>query len=314
MAITSQGYDGEAHEIDEVGWAGISGSFGADYGVRGLDGAPDENAGRVTTVSSAERTVAIAPAIFFGHGVRDRSDSTINVQLPAVAVGVTRWFLVAVRRDWQGNATVVAALPDAQASRVIPSQRLVQPGVQDDQPLALVPITGGQSIPGTPIDLRCWSGNAGLVAASTDALAYLNRLGSRVTVGRDTWIRAVGSTGSPEWIAPPPSDSGPLAVTGLNGFSASGTARARAGWAGMYGAFKSDGAGGITTEFKTLGRLPVGTRPPVAMLIPMYSNLTVPVQGRITPDGLVEAILVSGTQAISSATLFSIAGLSWPVE
>lgn len=200
MAITTQGYDGVAHEIDEVGWAQISDSYGSTYSVAGLDGAPDENAGRVTTVSSAERTVAVSPLIAYGHGVRDRSDSTVNVQLPAVTVGLARWFFVAVRRDWQTNTTTISALPDAQVARVIPTQRLVNPGVQDDQPLALVQITGGQSIPTAVVDLRCWSGNGGVTAATVDALAYLGRLGSRVTVGDLTYTRILGSTGTPEWI------------------------------------------------------------------------------------------------------------------
>lgn len=209
MAITSQGYDGIDHEIDEVGWAGISGSFGSAYSVRGLDGAPDESAGRVTPVSAAERTVAVAPAVFFGHGVRDRSDSTVNIQLPFVAQGIVRWFLVAVRRDWQANASVVTAVPDPQSTKTIPSQRLTQPGVQDDQPLALVQITGGQSIPTAIVDLRCWSGNGGLVAASTDALAYLDRLGSSVLVAGVRWDRAVDAQGSPVWTRPAPSACGP---------------------------------------------------------------------------------------------------------
>lgn len=201
MAITTQGYDGEAHEIDEVGWAQIAGFYGSSYGVAGLDGAPDQTAGRVTTVASAERTVAVAPMIAFGHGVRDRSDTTVNVQLPAVAVGLVRWFLVAVRRNWQTNTTTIAALPSAQASQVIPSQRLTNPGVQDDQPLALVQVTGGQSIPTAIVDLRVWSGHAGLVAASQAALAYLERLGTQVTIGTKTWTRLLSSTGSPTWAS-----------------------------------------------------------------------------------------------------------------
>lgn len=200
MAITTQGYDGVAHEIDEIGWAQISDSYGSAYSVAGLDGAPDENAGRVTTVSAAERTVAVAPLIAYGHGVRDRSDSTVNVQLPSVTVGLARWFLVAVRRDWQNNITTISALPNAQVARVIPTQRLAAPGVQDDQPLALVQITGGQSIPTAVVDLRCWSGNGGTTAATVDALAYLDKLGSRVTVADLTYTRVLGSTGTPEWV------------------------------------------------------------------------------------------------------------------
>lgn len=222
MAITTQGYDGVAHEIDEVGWAHISDSYGSAYSVAGLDGAPDENAGRVTTVSSADRTVAVAPLIAYGHGVRDRSDSTVNVQLPSVTAGLARWFLVALRRDWQANTSTIAALPDAQTSAVIPPQRETTRGVKDDQPLALVQITGGQSIPTQVIDLRCWSGNGGVVAATTNALAYLSALGSRVTVGETVWTRGLNAQGTPVWTVPTREDSGWVACTSANGFNAAG--------------------------------------------------------------------------------------------
>lgn len=212
MAITTQLYDGAEFEADEVGWAGVTGSFGSDYGVRGLTpNTPDENAGRVTTVPSADRTVAVAPAIFYGHGVRDRSDSTVNVQLPSVPTGQARWFLVAVRRDWQNNVTTIAAVPDGQASKVIPSQRNANPGVRDDQPLALVQITGGQSIPTAVVDLRCWSGNSGLMAADTLALSYLSRLGSTVIIGGVQWDRLLDAQGSPVWVERNPN---PISVAG----------------------------------------------------------------------------------------------------
>lgn len=311
MAITTQGYDGVAHEIDEVGWAHISDSYGSAYSVAGLDGAPDENAGRVTTVSSADRTVAVAPLIAYGHGVRDRSDSTVNVQLPSVTAGLARWFLVAVRRDWQANTTTIAALPDAQTSAVIPPQRETTRGVKDDQPLALVQITGGQSIPTQVIDLRCWSGNGGVVAATVDALRYLSTLGSQVLVGTTLWCRTVDQTGSPVWVPLSYRDTGPLPVTGTNGFSTSGTARSLNGSSSMFGNFRPTSNGGITTDFKSAGYLPAGTRPPVAMLVPAYSNLPALVHARINPSGLVEFILAEGTLAITPATIFSINGVTW---
>lgn len=201
MAITTQGYDGAAFEIDEVGWAQIAGFYGAEYAVAGLNGAPDENAGRVTTVTSADRTVAVAPAVFYGHGVLDRSDSTVNVQLPAVAAGTARWFLVAVRRNWQTNSTTVAALTATQVQPVIPPQRLNTPGVEDDQPLALVQVTAGQSIPTAVVDLRCWAGNAGVVGASDGVRSYLTRLGTQLMVGAKMWTRLLSNTGSPVWAS-----------------------------------------------------------------------------------------------------------------
>lgn len=108
-------------------------------------------------------------------------------------------------------------------------------------------------------------------------------------------------------------DTGALAVASSNGFTTTGTARARQGWASMYGHFNPTADGGITRVFKNLGQLPPLTRPPAPMLIPMYSNLEVSVQGRILADGTIQAILVTGTRPISTTTIFSIAGQAWPV-
>lgn len=192
MAITSVGYGGT---INEVEMALTAGSFPAEYGVLGA------NAWRVSAAAGMDRGVAIAPGVGYGHFVTVTSDTQVVLQGAPVSSG-SRWDTVVMRRDWQppaGESTFV--LVQGSTSQTIAAGRLRAPGVEDDQPIALVRFTAGQTAPTQIIDLRCWAGNAGLIAASTDALAYLDRLGSNVRVGNDAYARMFDGQGSPAWVA-----------------------------------------------------------------------------------------------------------------
>lgn len=194
MAITSVGYGGT---INEVQMATTAGFFAAEYGVLGA------NAWKVSAAAGMDRGVAIAPGTGYGHFVTVTSDTQVVLQGAPVSSG-SRWDTVVMRRDWQPPAGESAfVLVQGSTSQTIAAGRLNAPGVEDDQPIALVRFTAGQTAPTQIVDLRCWSGNAGLIAASTDALAYLDRLGSRVRVGGDHWSRVIDGQGSPAWVREP---------------------------------------------------------------------------------------------------------------
>lgn len=187
MSLTSIGYDTTTTKrLTEVDWAkALPRVGGAFYGV---DGADDW---RVTAVAGLDRTVAINIGAGFGHGVHDTLATATNntLQMDIVSSG-SRWDLVATRRAWQntGGGPTVFAKINGSATKEIPSGRLKNPGVQDDQPLALVQTTAGQSQPTALIDLRCWASNGGLVAVDLLALDYLAAPGADVRIGADRWL------------------------------------------------------------------------------------------------------------------------------
>lgn len=189
VAGTSVGYEGS---IDEAQWAAIAAHLGSPYWVEGADD------WRVTAVAAADRTVRIAAGAGGGHGVRDVSQAQATVQGAVVSSG-SRWDTVVVRRDWQGNKTSFEII-EGGSSKQIAASREAEPGVKDDQPIALVQFTAGQQLPVQIIDLRCWHGNGGVVAASVEALEYLGAaVGSVVAVGESLWVRTVTAQGSPAW-------------------------------------------------------------------------------------------------------------------
>lgn len=182
MAITSVGYDGT---INEVQWASMISKVGmAAYGVA------DVPSWKVTAVAGVDRTVSIAAGVGWGYGVYDVSDANVTIQLDTVSSG-SRWDLIVARRDWTGTGGVTTfAKVNGGTGKVIPG-RTTGPGVVDEQPIALVQIIAGQSQPGTIVDLRCWSSNGGMAAASEEALAYLKVPGAMITVGTQIWTATI---------------------------------------------------------------------------------------------------------------------------
>jgi hypothetical protein len=147
--------------------------------------------------------VSIAAGRGFGHGVTDKTVANDTIQLDVVSgpAGTVRWDLIVCRRDWTptGGLSKFEKVTGG-ATPVIPGGRLVGPGNQDDQPLALVPVISGQTQPGTIIDLRTWSGDGGgLIAKDNLVLSFLNSTGTRVHINGWDWIRRPGANDLPEW-------------------------------------------------------------------------------------------------------------------
>ena len=190
MAITSTGYDGA---VTELGWAKMISAVGSsEYGVLG------SNDYRVTAVAGADRTVSISTGSAWGKGVFDTNDANITVQLGTVSSG-SRWDLIAVRRNWTGasGTTTVVGIAGSSA-KAIPA-RNTNPGILDDQPLALVQVSAGQTQPTTIVDLRAWGGNGGMAAMDTLALSYLDRVGAQVVIAGEEWACGRNGTGTVTW-------------------------------------------------------------------------------------------------------------------
>ncbi|GAP53952.1 hypothetical protein AHiyo6_05170 [Arthrobacter sp. Hiyo6] len=136
-----------------------------------------------------------------GHGVTDEAAIDEVVQCDTLASG-TRWDLIAVRRNWQpslgGPSTLVAI--QAGTTAEIPAARKVGPGVEDDQPIALVKWVGGLSAPQQIIDLRVWPAAGGMVAADDIARTYLDQIGTRVKIGSNTWSYEILANDIPGWV------------------------------------------------------------------------------------------------------------------
>lgn len=179
-------------------YAVLAGQYGADYGVAG----PGD--WRVTAVSGANQTVSVAPGTGYGKGAIDVDtvEATLSTTNPGSG---SRWDTVVRRRTWATDAAEFLILAGTSA-KAISAQRLVStpqaPAVQDDQPIALVRFTSGQQMPAEIIDLRCWHGNGGLVAASVEALGYLDRVGSHVHIQStgDDYVRALDAQQNPAWV------------------------------------------------------------------------------------------------------------------
>lgn len=188
-ALDSVGYDGV---VDEVAWARLAPYMGAPYGV----GGPDDL--KVEAVAGLTRTVRISAGEGFGRGVLDVFPEA-TLQLPDVPSGV-RWDLIAARRDWQ-PPTGVSTLDylTGTSTQVLPAGRLREPGIEDDQPLALVQCSATSTVPTAIIDLRVWHGAGGMYADNTAALAYLSELGSRVLIGPDEWVCTMDAADNLAW-------------------------------------------------------------------------------------------------------------------
>lgn len=201
--IDSIGYGGTVTEDDVAVWRR---SFPGTYGVVGAGD------WKVAVKPAVDRTLTIAPGRGWGHGVIDQSDNSTEdaVTLTTLASG-TRWDLIVAHRDWSGagGTTTFTKVTGTSSQTATFASRAQTPGTLDDQPLALVQVTGngGGGVIDTVIDLRVWAANGGAVAATGGlgtngiplVLQYLNDAGTEVWVGNDVWHRYVDGAGALQW-------------------------------------------------------------------------------------------------------------------
>lgn len=208
MSIVSIGYPGT---IDAVEWASLAEELGAAYGVIG----PDD--WKVTVIVGPDRTVAVAPGTGFGRGIMDTNSAAVNLQHASVGSGV-RYDMICAHRNWSTPATTFTIV-EGTSSPVIPSARDASPGTVDDQPLALVKITSGSTVPVIEADLRTWPSK---VVAVNDLRALVDpKLGDEAVLESTgvRYRRVLDSVGSPVWQV-----TGGLIATGAEGASKGATA------------------------------------------------------------------------------------------
>lgn len=193
MALTSVFYDAPVTETD---WA-KSRAGAPDYGVYGADDF------KVSTHPSIPYALVVKAGKAHGWGVTDTAASDQTVQAATLSTG-TRWDLVVVRRNWQpaaGGPTTLEIIQGGSTQPNIQTLRTIGPGVEDDQPIALVQWTGGVNTPSSIVDLRCWAGNGGMVASNLLALNYLATPGADVMISGTTWRYSADSNGVWGWVA-----------------------------------------------------------------------------------------------------------------
>lgn len=275
MTILSTFYDTNAGTpaslVTEVKWAKAHPQIGsATYGV---DGANDF---KVTAHPSTPSAVNVAPGKAWGQGVFDESDTTETVVCDVPAAGTSRWDLICIRRNWgplAGGPTTVTNV-EGGTVKAIPAGRFNNPGSMDDQPLALVQWTAGQTQPTQIVDLRCWARNGGVIAKDELALTYLANLGASVKIGTERWSYGLLANDIPGWVNE--AGSGPwVALTPLPGWVSNGILRARTVGGGAFLHVQADvryANGPAMYEGWIFAQFPAGMRPVEGTFIPGTTN------------------------------------------
>jgi hypothetical protein len=257
--------------VNEIKWAKAHPHIGAShYGVEG----PGDYA--VSAHPSTPYAVNVAAGKAWGRGVFDDSDGIETVTCAAPAAGTTRWDLICVRRNWgpvAGGPSTVTSVPGGTV-RAIPGDRQNTPGTLDDQPLALVQWTAGQTQPTAIADLRCWAGNGGMLAKDELALSYLGQLGASVKIGTDHWSYELLTNDVPGWVNE--DGSGPWTPLTLSaGWASNGIASVRTVGRGAFIHVAIDArytAGSVIAEGWIIAPLPVGMRPTDRVFVPGTTN------------------------------------------
>lgn len=189
MAITSVGYE-RAITYAELGV--LLSYAGAQYSVVGVDsfrcginfGGPD-------------RSIRVLPGRAVGQGILDDLDAAVTLTAAPVTSG-DRWDMVVLRRNWTAKTTDLV-LVSGSSTKALPA-RSQEPGVEDDQPIALVRFTAGQTQAVEVVDLRIWHGDGGCAARDRLVLNYLDRIGTRVYLVDRTYVLAMGADGNARWV------------------------------------------------------------------------------------------------------------------
>lgn len=311
MAITSVGYDGT---VDEVQWASMVSKVGGyEYGV-------DKASDFAVTQSAGTRMISIAAGLAWGRGVMDISDAAAVIQLDAVATG-TRYDLVALRRSWgpaNGGPSELVIIKGTSA-KAIPAGRNTNPGVSDDQPLALVRVQAGSASIPEIIDLRVWGRNGGRLYAKNDLVrSYLTSVGTEISVDGTLWQRIVAANDVASWLKLGTiNDTGWIRTT--SGF--------QSGWGGAnrYIEYRvKNGLGFLRINFQRTSSTPIGSADIVNQHIANVPTAATPVgsdwypltsgvagglaAGVVSPNGKLALTAVPLNEQITRDKTFTLAG------
>ncbi|MTE24821.1 hypothetical protein [Microbacterium sp. ZXX196] len=257
MTITSTGYAGS---VDGIEWAKlISRGVGSRYGVM------DASAWKVT-VGTGDRAVKVAPGDGWGAGVLDVVDAEEVLTLTAG----DRWDMIVARRDW-GLGETVFAVVEGGTNQTLPA-RDDDPGVLDEQPIALVQVVSGQTQVQQIVDLRVVQGDGGtLLAFDQLTLGYLSALGTSVRIGNSVWMR-VWDGSAETWLqAADPVSYSWTDLSATNGWQAgTGSARPQVKRVGDQVSFRGRFYGGTGGSYST--NIPDWARPTRRLFVPLMNS------------------------------------------
>lgn len=147
---------------------------------------------KVSSLGSLDRGIRVEAGTGHGDGVTVKTHEYETMSLPYPDIA-TRWYLIARRRNWAGTGTATLVALPAGAAPSLPAvgnaatQRSDKPGVESDQPIALVRVTQKDRTVQEIIPLNAWAGPGGVEAAHKLALSYLAEPGAAVKVGSTIW-------------------------------------------------------------------------------------------------------------------------------
>lgn len=298
MAITSVGYAGS---ITDNNWRRMAtAAVGSTYGV-------DDFASWRPTIGTGDRATQLADGGIFGLGVRDVSDGPISLT-HAPSVSGSRWDLIVAHRNWSTKTTTPQIIQGS-GVKALPG-RDTGFGATNDQPIALVRVTAGQSVVQEIIDLRCIPGDGGILAFDELSLQYLNRPGTSVRIGDLRWDRVIDVLGSPGWSKCPAGNwsTTPISFTGIYGVGPVAprliSTGGRNSLEGVAASTRGDFNAGT---YYTLGSIPAAKAPENS------------IQYAVTLNGVLGGVAIapSGTITFYSSATFtgqlwlSLAGASW---
>jgi hypothetical protein len=223
MALSSVGFDGTLSEQD---WATMASLTGAQYAVR-LAGDF-----QVSVHAGSTLTVDIAAGTAFGRGVTVVNTAQISIALDSVTSGA-RWDAIVIRRNWTTNTVTVEKITGT-ATRAVPAGRNNSPGTLDDQVIALVQSTFGQTLPTAVIDMRVFPSK---VLTVSDLLAITNpAVGMEAVVlgggtKQDTrWRYQLDPTGNAGWARDDSDQLSRTLTSNVSLFTQSAMITTAAGW------------------------------------------------------------------------------------
>lgn len=231
MTIQSYGYSGS---VDSVAWANIQQAVGCRYMVSKFSDC------KVAPLVGGTRQVTISTGFAGGSGVLDEITEAETVTVSDAFASGIKYFLICLHRDWSTNTTTVKVITAAGTS--LPSSMPTRdntPGVSDDQPLALVSLAAGDTLPTVIYDLRAVGGPNGFnmspdLAGLPNWINYMAFEGYTIWTGDKSWRRVTDpATGNPNWeVDPEIVKSGPnipngLSINGTSGWATSSVLESR---------------------------------------------------------------------------------------
>lgn len=190
----------------------------------------------VSPNSSGTNQVNISTGWIGANGIVDNVSATETLTLTAPGSGI-QYYMIVAHRDWSGSgATTFTAISAGTSVPATLPSRNTNRGVLDDQPLAIVSVTHGTSIPAIVNDLRMWGGNERLNCFDmpVNYMAYNQFYGNKIRAVSGTLYEwALNSAGNGQWVMDPtivrsgPSLGNNLNISDATGFTTTSFAESR---------------------------------------------------------------------------------------